>query len=378
MAAGLTSNRRRSKGEGSLTRDKDGRWRGRYWITLDDGTKKRQCIMGNDRDGKDREEVLKRMRAEKAMADKGTPVLHGKNTTGDYLAYWLKFIAPVKLRPTTLQTYSWIVLKHLIPRAGKIPLTQLKPSHVRIMLIQMQKSGYGGRIIQMTRNVLSAALRDAQEEGLVHRNVARMVAPPQYASTERKHWTKEQVLRFLEIAKTHKYYIIFLLLLCYGLRRGEVLGLRRKDIDFENNVIKIRQSLNLVNYKATIGKLKTKASKRDLPMTFFIKEALIAYFETSPAYPDDLAFHASTGNPIYPNVIAKIFKKLAVKAGLPPISLHEARHTTATLLAQAWASPKEAQAILGHSSITTTLQIYTHTNYEKKEQALNALTSSFM
>lgn len=248
-----------------------------------------------------------------------------------------------------------------------------------MMLAQMQNSGCGGRARQMTRNVLSAALRDAMdEEGLIHRNVARMVAPPQYTSAERRHWTKEQVIKFLAAAESHQHYAVFLLLLSYGLRRGEVLGLRWQDIDFENNVIRIRQALNLVNYKATIGKLKTKASRRDLPMVPYIKEALTAHFKASTVYADDLVFHASTGNPIYPNVIAKIFKKLAVNAGVPPISIHEARHTTATLLAQAWASPKEAQVIWGHTSIETTLGLYTHTNHESTSNAMAALTYSYM
>ena len=169
-----------------------------------------------------------------------------------------------------------------------------------------------------------------------------------------------------------------MLLLSYGLRCGEVLGLRWQDIDFDNNVIRIRQALNLVNYKATIGKLKTKASRRDLPMMPYIKEALTAHLETSEMCADDLVFHASTGNPLYPNVIAKTFKKLACRAGVPPISIHEARHTTATLLAQAWASPKEAQVILGHTSIETTLGLYTHTNYENTSNAMAALTAGFI
>jgi len=378
MAAGSDKKSRRSKGEGSFTRHTDGRWMGRYWADLNDGTKKRQYVMGKDRDGKDHDEVLKRFRAEQAMADKGIPALSDAYTTGDYLEYWLNFIDPMQVRATTLQTHTCVVKKHLLPRLGHIPLAQLKPDHIRMMLVQMQNNGCGRRSMQMARNTLSAALRDAQKSGYVHRNVARLVDSPKYTPLERKHWTKEQVLQFLKVAKAHRYYVLFLLLFYYGLRRGEVLGLRWQDIDFEKNIIRIRQALSLVNYKATIGPLKTNASRRDLPMLPFIREALIAHFEASEKYDDDLVFHTSTGNPVYPNIVAKIFRKLAVRAGLPPISLHEARHTTATLLAESWSSPKEAQAILGHSSITTTLQIYTHTNYDKKEQALAALANNFM
>ena len=151
MAAGSVS-KRRTKGEGSLTQFPDGRWLGRYTVCLDDGTKKRQSVVS-----KDRTYVLEKMRAGMAMADKGAPVPHSKGTTEEYLVYWLKYIDPMQVRPTTLQTHTSIVMKHLIPLLGKIPLTQLKPDHVRRMLAHMKQSGCGGRSMQMTRNVLSAA-----------------------------------------------------------------------------------------------------------------------------------------------------------------------------------------------------------------------------
>jgi len=221
--------------------------------------------------------------------------------------------------------------------------------------------------------------RSNGEGSLVLRKDGRwMVKPPRYTASERKYWTKEQVLRFLEVAKTHQHYTLFLLLLSYGLRRGELLGLRWQDVDFENDVIRIRQALNLLNYEATIGPLKTNASKRDLPMLPSIKETLLVHYKASEKYDDDLVFHASTGNPVYPNTVAKMFKKLAIKASLPPISLHEARHTTATLLAESWSSPKETQTILGHSSITTTLQIYTHSRLQREANALDALLQGIL
>jgi site-specific recombinase XerC len=123
----------------------------------------------------------------------------------------------MQVRPATLQTYTSIVRTHLIPQIGNIPLTQLKPDHVRMMLANMKKCGCGNRTLQHARNVLSAALRDAQADGEVHRNVARLVKSPEYISTERKTWTKEQVAQFFGVARTHKYYPLFLLLFSYAL-----------------------------------------------------------------------------------------------------------------------------------------------------------------
>jgi integrase len=379
MVAGSVKRGRRLKGEGSLYWDKKAKcWVGRYWIDLDDGTKKRQTVMGEDPDGKDREEVLKKMRYEKAMADRGAPVLRDQRTTGAYLEYWLQHIDPYLVRPTTLQLHTFITRKYLIPLLGDNPLTQLRPEHVRLMLNRMEKMGCGARTLQHARNILSAALREALELEYVTRNVARLVKPPKYTAAKRTTWSKEQVARFLDVAKHHDRFPMFLLLLCYGLRCGELLGLRWQDIDFEKNAIRIRQSVRLENNKACVGPLKTETSERDLPMHFMIKDVLLCYSKTARRYDDDLIFHSSTGKPAWPKAIRASFQRLAVKAGLPPITIHEARHTVATMLAEAWSSPKEAQAILGHSSITTTLQIYTHTNHQKKEQALAALANGFL
>jgi integrase len=322
--------------------------------------------------------VQAQMRAEMALADKGTPVFHSKGTTGSYLEHWLKFVAPTQIRDTTLQLYTSIIRTHLIPRLGNIPLTQLKPDHIRTMLTAMKKSEVGDRTAQQARNILSAALRDAMAEGTLHRNVARLVPAPKYESKERKHWTKEQVAQFFEAAKPHRYYVTFLLLLSYGLRRGEVLGLSLKNLDFENGLIKIRQTLQLINGKVVIGPLKTKASKRDLPMLPFIKAALLECLRTAEQYDDGLLFHTSAGKPVCPTSLIKMFKRLARQAGLPPISVHEARHTAATLLYRAWRNPKDVSTIMGHEETQITENIYVHSDIENMSKAMAAYTAGLM
>ena len=370
MAAASTSKGRRANHEGSLVLRKDGRWMGRYTVILGDGTKKRQCIIS-----KNQAEVVQKLNYEKTMANRGAPVLRNKRTTGEYLEYWLQHIDPHQVRPSTLQLHTFITRKYLIPLLGRISLTQLRPEHVRMMLNHMESNGCGARTRQHARNILSAALREALKLEYVTRNVARLVDPPKYTAAKRRTWSKEQVALFLDAAKHHERFPVFLLLLCYGLRRGELLGLRWQDIDFENDVIRIRQALS---NKACIGPLKNKASERNLPMPPNIKDVLLRYSETTERYNDDLVFHSSTGNPTWPNTIRKTFQRLAIQAGLPPITIHEARHTVASLMAELWNSPKETQAILGHSSIITTLQNYTHTNPQLEAKAVKALLQNVL
>jgi integrase len=152
------------------------------------------------------------------------------------------------------------------------------------------------------RNTLSAALREALKLEYVTRNVAKLVDPPKYKPPEKSVWTKKQVSQFLKHSKNHRYYPLFLLLFCYGLRRGEAMGLRWEDVDFENKVIRIRQTLSLVNYRPHVGPPKTKASIRDLPMLPAVKTALLCHYEKSKHYADGLVFHAGTGNPVHPSL----------------------------------------------------------------------------
>ena len=173
----------------------------------------------------------------------------------------------------------------------------------------------------------------------------------------------------------HPYYGLFLIMFYYGLRRGEAFGLRWKDIDFTENTIHIRQQVYLVGHEPKIGSLKTRASVRDLPPLPSIKQELQAEYERRLyPYGDELLYLTKKGNPIDGRSFIKTFKDAARKVGLKEITLHEIRHCVATMLKEANVSAKDAQVILGHSSITTTLQIYTHSTETEKSNALLAVT----
>ena len=173
----------------------------------------------------------------------------------------------------------------------------------------------------------------------------------------------------------HPYYGLFLFMYHYELRRGEAFGLHWKDIDFTENTIHIRQQVYLVGREPKIGLLKTRASVRDLPLLPSIKQELQAEYERW-LYPDDdeLLYLTKKDNQIDGRSFIKTFKDAARKVGLKEITLHEIRHSVATMLKEANVSVKDAQVILGHSSITTTLQIYTHSTKTEKSNALLAVT----
>ena len=371
--ANSTKRKRRGSGEGSLVQRPDGRWMARFYVTLPDGTRKRQHITLRDRD-----EVVRRMREEMASADKGLSINHEKRSVADWLNYWIAEIAPANIKDSTLHTHQRHVANNIIPEIGHISLLNLKPDHVRRMLVNWQKQGVGGRSQQKARNVLSAALRDAMKLEYVHRNVARLVDPPKYPPRERKVWSAEEVQQFLEATKSHRYYGLFLILFHYGLRRGEATGLRWKDVDFDKDVIHVRQQVYYVGHTQAIGELKTPESRRDLVLTPEIKEVLLAE-RIRRGYPDEgeTLYLSNRGNPVEGRTLIQLFKKLATDIGLEPITIHEIRHTFTSLLHSGGVSPKVAQGILGHRSIVTTLQVYTHSTKEERADAVTLITRGY-
>ncbi|GHU07429.1 site-specific integrase [Alphaproteobacteria bacterium] len=367
---------RRANGEGSITKRKDGRWMARYWITLPDGSRRRQQIVG-----KDRQVVSEKLREEQVEAQRGKPRIRNQRTMHEYIEWWLRDIGPEQLRVSTLRYYTEYARRDIIPAIGNIPLTQLKPEHVREMMNRIKKQGRTDYCAHKTRQVLAPMLSTAVKLEYVHRNVAWLVKVPKYKPrTERTVWTKEQVAQFLDSIKNHRYYPIFLVMFSYGTRRGETIGLRWQDIDFDNNIIHIRQQLlHDLNRKIIFGEPKTEAGKRDLPLVPIVREALLKLRE-NPMYDgevkDDLLFHTKIGTPIDGHTLVRLLGDLAYKAGLPRLTLHEIRHTVATMLKDEGVSPKDAQVILGHADIATTLAIYTHSSDNNKAKVLNRLSDS--
>ena len=171
--ATTTKSKTRGKGEGSLTLRKDGRWMARFFVTLPSGERKRQHIILKDRD-----EVVRRMQEEMAQANKGLAMNHERRTVAVWLRYWIEEVHPKNVKDSTIAMHERHVEKNIIPEIGNISLQKLSVVHVRTMIERWEKRNMGVRSIQIARNVLSAALRDAMKREYIFRNVARLVDVP--------------------------------------------------------------------------------------------------------------------------------------------------------------------------------------------------------
>ena len=371
---------RRVNGDGSVTRRSDGRWMGRYYAWTSAGTRKRITVYG-----KTRQEAATNMRAAQERNRQGIPVPDRSWKLSEWLDYWLENVVAANRQPATYSLYEATVRLYLKPALGTAPLTRLSATRVQAFLNSQLAAGQSIRRVQIMRTVLSSALTRAMREELVMRNVARLAELPGWERQPVTPWSATEARAFVTAARDDALYPAFLLLLLYGLRRGEVLGLRWHDVDQEDNEIRVRQQIQRINGELRTGPVKTAAGRRDLPLLALASEALAIRSNAQAADRSELGrawqdtgliFTTKTGRPIEPRNLVRSFQRICSAHGLRVIKVHHLRHTTATLLKNLGVPARDAQLILGHSRLALTQEIYTHEDRQAQHDALTKISAA--
>jgi integrase len=210
--------KRRSNGEGTLLKRKDGRWMAQAYVTLVNGERKRICVTA-----KSHETVKVKLREIIEQENRHVPYIEKDWTVGEYLDYWMKEVQVNRIRETTYDLYDRMIKKHIKPVISGQKLKALSVHDIRNSLNQLGKRGASNRTCIECMRILSACLNCAMREELIYRNVAQLAEKPKHTPKEAVIWTAEQAALFLEKTKNHPLYTAFLLFLTYGMRRGEVL-----------------------------------------------------------------------------------------------------------------------------------------------------------
>jgi integrase len=369
--------RHRANGDGSVYKRQDGYWVGAFYTYTTSGARKRVVVYGKTLD-----EARDKLGEAQQKARSGVPVPDQSWRLDAYLRYWLEHIVKNNRRPATYALYETNIRLYLIPGLGKRQLSRLSVSAVQMFLNQRLEAGDSVRKVQIMRTVLSAALTCAVREELIVRNVARLAELPQYQRGTIRPWSADEAKRFLTVARADPLYPAFVLLLLYGLRRGESLGLCWSDINLDAGTLHIRQQLQRIRGDLHLGPVKTNAGRRALPLLQLVREVLelqsgrqAAYrAEMGSAWPArDLVFTTRTGRPVEPRNLVRSFRRICEDNGLRTIKVHHLRHTVGSLLKDLHVPPSDAQRILGHTRISTTLEIYTDTDEQASREALTRL-----
>jgi integrase len=348
-------------------------------VLTTDGTFRRAYVYGRTRD-----EVHARLVQLQDRSARGVPLPDRAWTVGEYLDYWLKSIARPAIRPTTYAKYEVFIRLYLLPGLGRHRLDRLSAATVQSWLNGRLAAGDSVAKVQVMRRVLAAALTRAMREELISRNVARLATLPPERPARLQPWSVAEARAFLHAARRDPLYPALVLLLVYGLRRGEVLGLSWNDVDPDQEVIRIRQQLFRVSGRLQLGPVKTAAGRRDLPLLGIARDALIRQASLRVIGANshewtarDLIFTTRTGRPVEPRNLARSFERITVKARLRPIRLHDLRHTAATLLKDLGVPARDTMDILGHTRIAVTMEVYTGADNASRREAIGKLSALF-
>ncbi len=403
--------RRRGRGEGSITQRPDGRWVARADLGWEGGRRRRKAVYGRTR-----REVAEKLTRVLRDVQQGATLPDERQTVSQFLTRWLDD-KRTRLRPRAWATYEQAVRLHLVPGLGKIALARLTPAQLDAWFREHQQNGASPRAIRYARSVLRAALNQARKWCAVSVNVAELVEAPRHQAREIQPLTPEQARKLLESAKGHRLGGVVSVATALGLRLGEALGLRWADVDFDAGTLRVKQALERSGgdsaarrpliverrelrkriaaapkrsaerrelrarlnalrerwrtVRATLKTTEPKStrSRRTIRMPAVVVAALKAHrtrqledrLAAGGTWSDSgLVFTSPIGTALEPRNVTREFHALLASADLPMVRFHDLRHTAATLLLAQGVDPRTIMETLGHSQISLTLNTYSH------------------
>jgi integrase len=383
--------KRRGNGEGSITKRKsDGRWQGYVTVGYDveTGKPKKKYFYG-----KTRKEVQEQVNEALGKVRTGTYREPSKLTMAEWLTTWLNDYMKPSLRPTTWENYEIQVMRHILPALGHLRLSQLQTSNLQKLYndklsnggrLDGKEGGLSPRSVRYIHTLIHAALEQAKKEGMITINVADAVKLPHDQKKEIQCLDTEGVKKFLTAARDTKHFPAYFLALNTGLRRGELLGLRWKDVDLKAGSITVNQGLVRTKQGLVFQEPKTKLSNRTIGVSPQVVIALKDHkkrqneerLAAGTAYnkEHDLVFCNELGDPICPRGFTRHFERLLKKSGLEgKVTFHGLRHTFATLSLQEGAAARTVQEALGHHKAAFTLDVYSSVTDKMKKEATDKI-----
>ena len=360
--------KKRSRGEGSV-----------FW----DSSKERWCAEITLPNGKRKK---KRAKTKKAVQDwlfdirkqikDNLPFLENEDTVGLYFRRYMDQVAIHSVKPSTFKSYNHWVSKHVIPEIGHIKLKELKPGHLQSLYAQKLSEGLSKRSVQYIHALIRKIMNQAVKANLIARNPTNAVEAPKPERKEPKTLTIDEARRLFESVETPRWRTIYIIAVMMGLRKSEILGLRWQDVNFENKTLSINNIIYEIDGNVYEGTPKTQKSRRTVLMPDFVCETLQTYKKLANTK-EGLVFQTESGRAVSPRNLSRHFYIALDKADLPRIRFHDLRHTAATILLSQNVHPKVVQEMLGHSSITLTLDTYSHVIQGIQKEAANKMDEVF-
>ena len=367
----------------------------RYNLGTDPATGRRKIATATVRGSrKDAEKELRRLLR---SVDTGEHVDPTRMTVRQWLTTWLGTVRQ-EIAPSSHHRYSIIVYQHLVPALGNLPITKLSPAHIQSFYNDLTTTGrrddrpgpLAPRTRQHIHRVLSAALARAVEQQVIVRNPAD-VFKRRLPKVERKEMvalTSEQSAALLDATRPTPLYLPIMLALATGMRRGEILALRWRNVDLDRGIVRATESLEQPKGGLRFNPPKSGRA-RVITLPSFAADELRERKRTQAEQLLKVGIRQSgntlvcarpDGQPTTPLGLSNMFFKFVRKGAvhdLPTLRFHDLRHTHATQLLMAGVHPRIAQERLGHSTVALTLDLYSHVTATMQEDAAAKIDAAF-
>ena len=376
--------KRRANGEGNIRKRRDGRWEGRYTAGYDDSGKR---IIKNVL-GKTQAEVKAKLKDALAMTEISDVAKADEYTLAQWLRYWMDTYGKVYLRESSQVNYEGFLKNQISHDAiGKTKLQKLTTHDLQVFYNRMGKCGRvqrkesekqpNGLAPKSIRNMhffVSHALQQAVKEKMIPENPAIGCILPKKEKTEMKTLPLDKLEAFFLEAKHSGVFELYYTELSTGLRRGELLGIKWEDVDFDAGSIYIQRQITRLNGVVKESPLKTKNAYRQIIVAPEVIQMLKEKKEREDGF-SAYAFSSPVGGPMCPDSMLKMLHRVLHRAGLEEIPFHSLRHTFATLALQNGVDVKTLSGLLGHYSAGFTLDTYGHITKAMKQDAANKVGS---
>lgn len=311
---------------------------------------------------------LDRLVAERSSVEAPRDVAGGSQRVSAFLIIWLNIKAP-HIKPKTLCGYKYLC-ELASAEIGGYRVDEVTREMADRLLAYFHKRTF--KNVSQMRAVLRQAFAYALEEEYIKRNPFDRAKAPHVERRQAETLTIEQRRQLLNAARGDRLEVLWHLYSRLGLRKGEGLGLRWCDIDWEKGTLTIRQQYTAIGSQVILSTPKTKRSLRTIPIPADILALLIALPRDG-----DLIFCLRDGSPQPPYTILPRLRRLLVRAKLPPtMTVHDLRHTALYLMEHAGAAPSAVQAIAGHSSQSMTRHYVDHADLAAMRQAIEITISA--
>ncbi len=384
---------KKGNNEGSIYKDKQGRWRGQVTLPSADGKVRKKYFYG-----KTKKEVTEKVNELLNQLRTDTYIEPCRMTLYEWLCTWLETYNG-DIRMTTKVNYETYVHKHIRDSIGGYKLNELNTLIIQQFYMDKSKNGRldgaGGlspKTLRNLHNMLHKALNQAVRLDMIQKNPTDFAVLPKRQKKEMRYFTVEEQQKLQEVIRGHRLEMAVLLDLYTGMRQGELLGLTWKNVHIDldgQSYIKITQTLNRIkNPDSTsehktilaINQPKTSHSVRTIPLLPEIAERLEQHRQEQENYhrkndypPPEFVFTSTTGTPVEPRDFQRDFKKILQNNNIREINVHGIRHTYAVRAIESGMSVKTLSAILGHSSTAFTMDVYGHVTEEFKHDEVSRM-----